>query len=245
MIMKTMSHASKVICVCLLLEVTLMGSLGIARPEPEGSVATAEANAEALATSINGEVPEGAPEGGSAQPDYYPNCCPPPPAGAFSNCSTANVTQGDCYRPTATSETAAATSVVEDGTVSVSQGLVNETRELDPFTGVRLCAPVNILVTPSESKEVTDPNYTVTVEGEKDVIDGIVTEVNAVGILSITVVGNFSTNQLIKIIVSLPKTELASLNHRGPGTLFCLIQCWKQRRLQFLVYFFVVTSFVL
>ena len=121
------------------------------------------------------------------------------------------------------------------------QTLQNKTLDLPPFTGISLCAPISIVVSPSDAKgeeaspttlsvtkSARDQNlqYEIMLEAEQDVIDGIGAEVDDLGMLSITTTGNFSTNNVIKLNVSLPQDKLASLVHNGIGEQIYLRIFW-------------------
>lgn len=67
---------------------------------------------------------------------------------------------------------------------------------IDPFSIIQACAPVNVLVIPANST-----NYTVTAQAEPAVLQALVAVVEN-GTLQLQSSGNFSTNNIISLQVS-------------------------------------------
>lgn len=68
---------------------------------------------------------------------------------------------------------------------------------VEPFSIIQVCAPVNVLVIPTDST-----NYTVTAEAEPVVLQSLVAVVQN-GTLQLQTSGNFSTSNIISLQVSL------------------------------------------
>jgi len=65
-----------------------------------------------------------------------------------------------------------------------------------PFSQIQVCAPVNVLIVPSNGT-----NYTVTGQAESSVLEALVPVV-ANGTLQLQSAGNFSTNNIVSVQVS-------------------------------------------
>lgn len=76
---------------------------------------------------------------------------------------------------------------------------------VEPFSIVQVCAPVNVLVIPTDST-----NYTVTAEAEPVVLQSLVAVVQN-GTLQLQSSGNFSTNNIISLQVSLQSSFIIAV----------------------------------
>lgn len=65
-----------------------------------------------------------------------------------------------------------------------------------PFSTIQVCAPVNVLIVPSNST-----NYTVTGQAEQSVLNALIPAV-VNGTLQLQSAGNFSTNNIVSVQVS-------------------------------------------
>ena len=68
---------------------------------------------------------------------------------------------------------------------------------VEPFSIIQVCAPVNVLVIPTDGT-----NYTVTAEAEPAILQSLVAVIQN-GTLQLQSSGNFSTNNIISLQVSL------------------------------------------
>jgi hypothetical protein len=96
--------------------------------------------------------------------------------------------------------------------------LPSTTLDLEPFNTIALCVPVSLLVLPTTATDAQQP-YSLTLEAEDPVQQGLQAQVTPEGILSITSVANFTTNQPIRLTVGLPADQLTAVQHNGPGKL--------------------------
>ena len=70
---------------------------------------------------------------------------------------------------------------------------------VDPFSTIQVCAPVNVLIVPSNGT-----NYTVTGQAEPGVLQSLIPVV-ANGTLQLQTSGNFSTNSVVSLqVISAP-----------------------------------------
>ena len=93
--------------------------------------------------------------------------------------------------------------------------LPSETRPLQPFSSVALCAPLNLLIKPDPGN-----NYAFTVAAEQAVLPNVKAVVGPDAVLSVTANGPITTNQPIQLTVSLPANALTAIAHNGPSTFF-------------------------
>ena len=73
---------------------------------------------------------------------------------------------------------------------------------VQPFSTVQVCAPVNVLVVPSNGT-----NYTVTGQADSSVLQSLVPVV-ANGTLQLQTAGNFSTNNIVSVQARRPDHKL-------------------------------------
>ncbi len=96
--------------------------------------------------------------------------------------------------------------------------LPTETRQVQAFSAVALCAPINLRILPNTTSTTPENAYAFTISAEQDVLDKIQADVDAAtGVLSITAMGPFSTNQTVQLTASLPHNALNSITHSGPN----------------------------
>ncbi len=82
--------------------------------------------------------------------------------------------------------------------ISAEEGpLVEEETELDPFTGIQICLPYNVLVAPSTG------NYSISIQSSLDVLAALNTTI-ADDTLQLQTDGDFVTDQPIKLTVLNP-----------------------------------------
>lgn len=79
-----------------------------------------------------------------------------------------------------------------------------QVRNLPPFTSLSNCAPISVLI---RSSEGGSSNYSVTLEGDPEVLAVITTTVAELG-LGIETNGSFSTKNPVKVTVRLPEKNL-------------------------------------
>jgi len=98
--------------------------------------------------------------------------------------------------------------------------LPTDTRQVDSFSTIALCAPINLRVSPNTESNDSENAYTFTVTAEEEILSQIQTEVGPEGVLAITATGPFATNQTVQMTASLPTDALNSILHSGPGETF-------------------------
>ncbi|KAK9865682.1 hypothetical protein WJX84_000242 [Apatococcus fuscideae] len=94
--------------------------------------------------------------------------------------------------------------------VSALEGpFVEEDIQLEPFTGVQICLPYNVLIAPS------DGNYSISMEASLDVLAGLTAKVTD-GTLQLETDADFVTDQPIKLTVFVPSDRLQSILVTSP-----------------------------
>lgn len=95
--------------------------------------------------------------------------------------------------------------------------LPTDTRQVQPFSTVALCAPINLLILPNTTFTTPEDAYAFTISAEQEVLPQIQSEVGPEGVLSITATGPIATNQTVQLTVSLPPDALNAILHSGPS----------------------------
>ncbi|KAL3144747.1 hypothetical protein ABBQ38_001868 [Trebouxia sp. C0009 RCD-2024] len=83
---------------------------------------------------------------------------------------------------------------------------------VDPFSTIQVCAPVNVLIVPSNST-----NYTVSGQADPGVLQSLIPVV-ANGTLQLQTSGNFTTNNIVSLQVALPADQLTGLILSSPAS---------------------------
>lgn len=96
--------------------------------------------------------------------------------------------------PSAAQITFPATS--SEAAAAPSAALPTAVVSVDPFSTIQVCAPVNVLIVPSNST-----NYTVSGQAEAGVLQSLIPVV-ANGTLQLQTSGNFTTNNIVSLQVS-------------------------------------------
>jgi glucose/arabinose dehydrogenase len=95
--------------------------------------------------------------------------------------------------------------------------LSTDTRQVQPFSTIALCAPINLRILPNTTFSTPEDAYAFIISAEEEILSQIQSEVGPEGVLAITAAGPFTTNQTVQLTVSLPPDALHAIVHSGPS----------------------------
>jgi hypothetical protein len=150
-------------------------------------------------------------------------------SGSFGQAQSAGFTStssgtGSSSQSSSSSATGTSTSPQQGATTQPQQQqqpaavtLPIDYRQVQPFSAVALCAPINLRILPNTTSTTPENAYAFTVSAEADILSKIQAQVGPDGILSITASGPFTTNQTVQLTASLPPDALNAIVHSGPS----------------------------